>query len=120
MTAILPVCPSWPRRFQSFAPGVLTLVTLLTGCVSDTALLRTDNTPAAQAMTQTRAMADLKCREAVADRPIRSDRMDDWPDELYSEYTSWAEGCGRRVSYVVVCRNGNLCAFADLPQAPAE
>lgn len=99
---------------------LLTAVTLFAGCVSDTALLRTDNTSAAQAMTQKRAMAELKCREAVADRPIRSDRMDDWPDELYSEYTTWAEGCDRRVGYVVICRNGNLCAFADLPQPLAE
>lgn len=93
---------------------------LLAGCVADTALFRTDNSSAAQTMTQKRAVADLKCREAVADRPIRSDHMDDWPDELYSEYKTWAEGCDRQVSYVVVCRNGNLCAFADQPQPSAD
>jgi hypothetical protein len=71
-------------------------------------------------MTQKRAVADLKCEEASADRPIRGDRMDNWPDELYSEYNAWAEGCGRQVSYLVVCRKGNVCTFADQASPPTD
>ncbi len=72
-------------------------------------------------MAQERAMRDLKCKEALADRPIRSDRMDNWPEEpLYSEYKVWSAGCGRNVNYVVVCRNGNICTFADQPSPREE
>ncbi len=91
------------------------ILALLAGCVTDEALFRNDNSLASQAMAQQRAVMDLSCEEAMADRPIRSDRMEDWPDELYSEYKVWAEGCGSNVSYVVVCRSGNVCSFADRP-----
>ena len=87
---------------------------LISGCAAESSLRRTDQSQRAQAMTQTRAATGLKCQAVQADWPIRVDRMDDWPDELYSEYKTWAEGCDRRVSYLVVCRGGNNeCWFAD-------
>ena len=86
---------------------------LISGCATDSSLRRTDQSRLAQAMAQKRAVAELKCKEAQADWPIRSDRMDDWPDELYSEYKTWAEGCDRRVISLVVCRGDNVCWFAD-------
>jgi hypothetical protein len=88
---------------------------LLSGCIMDSDLSRADYTDLAQEMTRQRAAIDLKCREAVADRPIRSDRMDDWEDGLYSEYFAWADGCGRQVRYLLVCRTGSACEFADRP-----
>jgi len=89
---------------------------LLIGCVTDPALYRSDNSMVSQAMAQERAVADLQCKEAAADRPIRGDRMGDWPDEPpYSEYKVWSEGCGRTINYMIVCRNGNICSFADRP-----
>ena len=99
---------------------LLPLSALIAGCAADPALLRTDNSKVAQAMTQQRAVVDLKCPGAEADWPLRGDRMEDWPDELYSEYQTWAEGCGRRVRYVVVCHADNRCAFADRPLPPAD
>jgi hypothetical protein len=89
---------------------------LISACVQDTALWRSDNSDEVQVMVRDRAARDLRCPDALADRPIRGDRMDNWPEELHSEYNAWAEGCGRRASYRVLCWNGNLCAFSDRPR----
>lgn len=85
----------------------------ISGCAAESSLHRTDQSELARQMTRTRAIADLACKTVEVDWPIRIDRMDDWPDELYSEYKTWAEGCDRRISYLVVCRGGNECWFAD-------
>jgi hypothetical protein len=89
---------------------------LISACVQDTALWRSDNSDEVHVMVRDRAARDLRCPDVLADRPIRGDRMDNWPEELHSEYNGWAEGCGRRVSYRVLCWNGNLCAFSDRPR----
>jgi hypothetical protein len=89
---------------------------LISACVQDTALWRSDNSDEVQAMVRDRAAKDLRCPDVLADRPIRGDRMENWPEELHSEYNAWAEGCGRRASYRVLCWNGNLCAFSDRPR----
>ena len=86
---------------------------LLSGCVTSSDLSRVDYSELAQAMTRQRAAVDLKCREVIADRPIRSDRMDEWEDGLYSQYKAWADGCGRAVRYDVVCKTVSACQFAD-------
>jgi len=85
----------------------------LSGCVTSSDLSRADYSELAQEMTRQRAAVDLKCREVIADRAIRSDRMDDWEEGMYSAYTSWADGCGRAVRYSVVCKSGSACQFAD-------
>lgn len=85
----------------------------LSGCVTSSDLSRADYSELAQEMTRQRAAMDLKCRDVTADRPIRSDRMDDWEEGMYSAYTSWADGCGRAVRYSVVCKTGSACQFAD-------
>ena len=101
---------------------ILMPLVLLAGCVSDTDLLRTDNSSVVQEMAQKRAVQDLKCKDTIADRPIRTNRIEeDWPYELYSEYTVWADGCdGRQVTYRVICRSENVCTFADQPQPPKD
>ena len=86
---------------------------LLAGCVSDAELLHSDDTVLAQKIAQDRAMADLKCPQAKADRPIRRVRMENWWDGLYNEYLVWVEGCDRQATYRVVCREANLCSLAD-------
>jgi hypothetical protein len=85
----------------------------LSGCVTNSDLSRADYSELAQEMTRQRAAVDLKCREVIADRAIRADRMDDWEDGMYSEYTTWADGCGRAVRYSVICKTGSACQFAD-------
>ena len=92
----------------------------LSACVQDSALWRSDNTDEVQVMVRDRAAKDLRCPDVLADRPIRGDRMDQWPEELHSEYHAWVEGCGRRESYRVLCWNGNLCAFSDRPRPGAN
>jgi hypothetical protein len=89
---------------------------MISACVQDTALWRSDNSDEVEVMVRDRAAKDLRCPDVLADRPIRGDRMDNWPEELHSEYKAWAEGCGRRASYRVLCWNGNLCAFSDRPR----
>ncbi len=86
---------------------------LLSGCVTSSDLSRADYSELAQEMTRQRAAVDLKCREFIVDRPIRSDRMDEWEDGLYSQYKAWADGCGRAVRYDVVCKTVSGCQFAD-------
>lgn len=96
-------------------------VFLLAGCASDSALYVGDNSSLSQAMAQERAVVDLKCKEALADRPIRSERMEDWEDDpVYSEYKVWVEGCGKEINYVVVCRHGMACTFADQPESQEQ
>jgi len=113
---VTPALSFLPTTFEKMKTFSFLLFFLLVGCVTDSALYRSDNSSVSQAMAQQRAVTDLKCKEALADRPIRSDRMENWPDEpLYSEYKVWSEGCGRSINYVVVCRNGNICTFADRP-----
>ena len=112
-----------PLKSRWFAPSLidppmkafnLLLFSLLAGCASDSALYLRDNSSLSQTMAQERATVDLKCRGALADRPIRSERMEDWEDDpVYSEYKVWVEGCGKEINYVVVCRHGTACAFAD-------
>jgi hypothetical protein len=102
------------RAIQGIAWVCIELV--ISACVQDTALWRSDNSDEVQAMVRDRAARDLRCPDVLADRPIRGDRMDNWPEELHSEYNAWAEGCGRRASYRVLCWNGNLCAFSDRPR----
>lgn len=95
------------------ALAIALAVALLSGCAAESSMHRTDQSGLAREMTRTRAVDDLKCKTVEADWPIRIDRMDDWPEELYSEYKTWAEGCDRRISYLVVCRGGHGCWFAD-------
>ncbi|GAB6046300.1 hypothetical protein JCM19379_01220 [Methyloparacoccus murrellii] len=95
-------------------PVPLLMLSLLAGCSPALPPL-TDQSDQVQLMARQRAMRDLHCADATADRPIRGDRMEDWSDELYSEYKAWAEGCQRRIQYQVVCRSGRPCAFADAP-----
>lgn len=96
----------------------LPLFALITGCISDSELIRSDNTAKVMEMTRQRATIDLKCTLAVADRPIRRDSMSGWTQALHSEYTAWAEGCNKQVRYLVVCKDGDVCFFAD--QRPPE
>lgn len=97
------------------------LLSLLAGCATDSALYVGDNSSLSQTMAQERAVVDLTCKEALADRPIRSERMEDWQDDpVYSEYKVWVEGCGKEINYVVVCRHGMACAFADQPEPQGQ
>ena len=120
-----------PSRLEGGAPrlntmkfkmnqAILLLIALLAGCVFDSELLRTDNTLVVQQMAQKRAVADLKCKDVIADRPIRRDRVKNMPGELYSEYIAWGEGCGRQVTYLIVCQESNVCTFADQEPPPAN
>jgi hypothetical protein len=109
------------RPYKKMKTLSFLLFFLLVGCVTDSPLYSDDHSSVSQIMAQKRAMTDLKCSEALADRPIRSDRMEDWSSEpLYSEYKVWSEGCGRSINYVVVCRIGDLCRFADQPLPQEE
>ena len=67
----------------------------------------------AEAMAQQRAFTELHCKDVVADRALRSDHMLDWEDGLYSEYKVWIQGCGKQMTYLVVCRPEQDCLFAD-------
>jgi len=85
----------------------------MSGCVFDQESVHRDFSIDSQAMAEQRSRVDLSCKNPKADRAIRRDSMTDWQDEIYSEYKVWVEGCNKRITYLIVCREDEPCRFAD-------
>jgi hypothetical protein len=94
---------------------LLALLSLLslTACVMDSPILQRDDTARARSLGETRARTDLSCTQVKAGRPIRSDRMTDGDEPLFSEYRTWVEGCGKHITYVIACHEDDECIFSD-------
>jgi len=99
------------QRVKYFAYMVLCLT--FSGCVTDSPAVHRDDTAKVRSLGEERAHKDLGCPSAKAGRPVRSVRMSDWGEPLYTEYRSWVEGCGKHVTYVIACHDDDECQFAD-------
>lgn len=86
----------------------------VSGCVTDSDVIRGDHSAWVQRMARERGMHDLNCNSALATRPIRSDRMADRWDPLFSEYSVWVEGCGKSIRYQLKCEEENICSFSNI------
>lgn len=103
-------CISRVERWQAWRFGVfmLTLGSLLHGCVSDATLLQ-ENSAIALRSARVQARKDLQCQQTEA--TVLSEREvpgAPW-GYLYSDYRIRAEGCGRSSIYDVECRDERLC-----------
>ena len=96
--------------------ALLLLGWTLSGCVSDAPAVHRDDAAKVRALGEERAHKDLGCASAKAGRPVRSVRMSDWGEPLYTEYRTWVEGCGKHVTYVIACHDDDECQFS----APAS
>ena len=102
-------CPDLARRSRHCRAGIgALLAALLTGCVSDTALLD-ENASVALRSARFQARSDLACPQ-VAVRVASEKEVPGAPwGYLYSDYRITAEGCGQRADYDVECRDESLC-----------
>ena len=85
----------------------------LCGCVTDSPAVHRDDTGKVRSLGEARAQKDFACASAKAGRPVRSVRMSDWGEPLFTEYRTFVEGCGKHVTYVIACRDDDDCAFSD-------
>jgi hypothetical protein len=92
---------------------VLLLGLISSGCVMDSPAVHRDDTARVKQLAEDRAHQDLACPSAKAGRPVRSVRMSDWGEPLFAEYRTWAEGCGKHVTYLIACHDDDACAFVD-------
>lgn len=92
----------------------------MTACVMDSEILQRDDTARVRNLGEERAHADLACPNVKAGRPVRSDRMTDWGEPLFSEYRTWVEGCGKHITYVIACHEDDECVFSDTLGLHAE
>ena len=96
----------------------LLLAILFSGCVSDSPIVHRDDTVRVRQLSEKKAHTELSCEKAVAGRSVRSVRMTDWGNPLFAEYRVWVEGCGKHVTYVLVCQEDDdeedeTCRFSD-------
>ncbi|MDD1650297.1 MAG: hypothetical protein LUO80_07870 [Methylococcaceae bacterium] len=99
--------PSMAATFRFLAPCLL-----LAGCISDSELLAENSAIALQSVHQ-RALDDLGCA-AVRETLLAEQEDAGQPlGELYSEYHIQAQGCGREMVYVLLCRDRKLCSFKE-------
>lgn len=94
------------------------LAILFSGCISDSPIVHRDDTVRVRQLGEKRARTELACEKAVAGRSVRSVRMTDWGDPLFAEYRVWVEGCGKHLTYVLVCQEDEdnedeACRFSD-------
>ncbi len=101
----------WNPLVKYFA--FLLLGWTLSGCVSDAPAVHRDDAAKVRALGEERAHKDLGCASAKAGRPVRSVRMSDWGEPLYTEYRTWVEGCGKHVTYVIACHDDDECQFSE-------
>lgn len=85
----------------------------LTGCVTDSPALHRDDAAKVRSLGEERAHKDLACPSAKAGRPVRSVRMSDRGEPLFTEYRTFVEGCGKHVTYVIACHDDDDCVFGD-------
>jgi len=85
----------------------------LFGCVMDSPAVHRNDAAKAQLLGEERAHKDLSCPSAKAGRPVRSVRMSDWGEPLFTEYRTFVEGCGKHVTYVIACHDDEDCFFAE-------
>jgi hypothetical protein len=96
-----------PRRWSA---GLLTPALLLAGCISDGELLA-ENLGVARQEVRQRAMRDLGCAE-IQETLLKEEEEPGQPlGELYSQYRIQARGCGKEVTYELLCRDQKLCSF---------
>lgn len=111
--AAMPGCPG-PGNKPSMVAALRFLAPclLLTGCISDSELLAENSAIARQRVHQ-RALNDLGC--AVVRETLLAEQEDAGQPlgELYSEYHIKAQGCGREMVYVLLCRDQKLCSFKE-------
>lgn len=93
--------------------ALLLLGWTLSGCVSDAPAVHRDDAAKVGALAEERAHKDLGCASAKAGRPVRSVRMSDWGEPLFTEYRTWVEGCGKHVTYVIACHDDDECQFSE-------
>jgi hypothetical protein len=91
---------------------------LFSGCVSDSPIVHRDDTVQVKQLSEARARKDFSCEKAAAGRPVRSVRMTDWGYPLFAEYRVWVEGCGKHVTFILVCQEDDdqedeTCRFSD-------
>lgn len=85
----------------------------LFGCVMDSPAVHRDDSARVRLLGEERAHKDLSCAAAKAGRPVRTVRMSDWGEPLFTEYRTFVEGCGKHVTYLIACRDDDACTFAD-------
>ena len=103
----------------------LLLAILFSGCLSDSPIVHRDDTVRVRQLSEKRARSELSCEKAVAGRSVRSVRMTDWGAPLFAEYRVWVEGCGKHLTYVLVCQEDDdeedeTCRFSDAIDIRAE
>lgn len=92
---------------------LVVLILALSGCVTDSPAVHRDDTAKVQSIGEERARKDLGCSSAKAGRPVRSVRMSDWGEPLFTEYRTSVEGCGKHVTYVITCRDDDECQSTE-------
>lgn len=81
------------------------VVVFQVGCVMDEPVVHRDDSLRIKTLGEESAHADLQCSKVESGRPIRSVRLTEGSEPLFSEYRIWIEGCGKHITYVFVCRD---------------
>jgi hypothetical protein len=88
--------------------GILSLLALGSGCVSDSSLLQ-ENATAALRSARFQARQDLSCPQVQVSLLSEQEVPGAPWGYLYSDYRIRADGCGVSAVYTVECRNESLC-----------